>query len=84
MITGISGFGFFSSKMPFREAHLFFKKCFAETPIFIVFFVCAFWPSCQKKRSLDTHKKLIDNRKVFLASLCFFFHFCFLVFIFIV
>ena len=65
MITGISGFGFFIQKWPFRDAKLFSKKWVAETPIFIVFFGCAlFWPSCQKREILDTHqkkKKLTDN-----------------------
>ena len=56
MITGISGFGF--QKWPFRDAHLFFKNCLAETPIFIVFGGCAlFGPSCQERDILDTHQK---------------------------
>ena len=49
MIAGISGFGFLVQRWPFGDAHLFFKKCLAETSIFIVFFGCAlFGPSCQK------------------------------------
>ena len=56
--TGISEFGFFVHKWSFRDAHLFFNKCFAETPIFIVFFGgVLFGPSCQKRESLDTHPK---------------------------
>ena len=62
MITGISGFGFFVQKWPFRDSELFFTKWVAETPIFIVFFGCAlFWPSCQKREILDTHQKKMKN-----------------------
>ena len=66
MITRISGFGFFVQKWPLRDAYLFFKKCLAETPTFIVFSGCAlFWPSCQEREILDTHQKqkksLTDN-----------------------
>ena len=65
MITGISGFGFFAQKWPFRDSKLFSKKWVAETPIFIVFFGCTlFGPSCQKREILDAHqkkKKLTDN-----------------------
>ena len=56
MITGIYEFGFFFvQKWPFRDAYLFFKNWFAETPIFIVFWGCALsGPSCQKRQFLDT------------------------------
>ena len=81
MITGISEFWFFVQKWPFRDAHLFFKKCFAETPIFMVFFGCAlFGPSCQKKESLDTHpkrKKIDWELKSSFFGIFVFFGFCF-------
>ena len=59
MITGIYEFGFFFvQKWPFRDAYLFFKNWFAETPIFIVFWGCALsGPSCQKRQFLDTPPK---------------------------
>ena len=59
MITGISECGLFWSNNGRFVTHIcFFKKCFAETPIFIVFFGCAlFGPSCQKREILDTHQK---------------------------
>ena len=58
MITGSSGFGFLVQKWPFRDAYLFFKKCLAETPVFIVFFGCAlFWLSCQKGKLWTPTKK---------------------------
>ena len=63
MITGISGFGFFVQKWPFRDAHLFSKKL-AETPIFIVFFGCALLGQGFKKRNFghpQKRKKLTDN-----------------------
>ena len=42
--------GFFGPKMAISWSICFFKKKFAETPIFIVFFGCAhFGPSCQKR-----------------------------------
>ena len=48
----------FVQKWPYRDAYLFFKKCLAETPIFIVFFGCArFWPSCQKGKFWTPTKK---------------------------
>ena len=66
MITGISGFGFFSvQKWPFRDAQLLFKKKGPETPIFIVFCGCVlFGPRCQKREILKSHPKngqLTDN-----------------------
>ena len=49
---------FFFPKWPFRDAHLFFKKCPAATPIFIVFWGARFFGQVVKKREiLDTHKK---------------------------
>ena len=58
MITGISEFVFFVQKWLFRHAHLFFKKCFAETPyLYSVFWVRAFWAKLPKKEILDTHQK---------------------------
>ena len=95
MITGISGFVFFfrSKNGRFVTHMFFFKKKFAETPIFIVFWGCAFFgPSCQKREILDTHPKgnifwLIIEKLILLVffvfsclfplSFCFFFH-CFL------
>ena len=66
MITGISGFGFFVQKRPFRDAHLFFKKTLAETPILKVFWgVRAFWAKLSKKGTFWTptkkKKNLTDN-----------------------
>ena len=53
---------FLVQKWPFRDAHLFIKKCFAETPTFVVFFGCAlFGPSWQKREILDTHHKNEKN-----------------------
>ena len=84
MITGISGLGFLVQKWPFRDAHLFFKKCFAETPIFIVFLGACFLGEVVKKGNFGhppKNEKLTDNWKAhFLVSLCFFcfFFFCFL------
>ena len=76
MITAISGFVFkkyfLVQKWPFRDAYLFFKKCLAETPIFIVFFGCAlFGPSCQKREILDTRQKMTDNSKAIVLAWCF-------------
>ena len=57
----------FCSKNGRFVTHMFFfKKKFAETPIFIVFLGCALLgPSCQKREILDTHPKkkkiLTDN-----------------------
>ena len=57
-ITGISGFGFFVQKWPFRDSKLFSTKWVAETPIFIVFWGCAlFGPRCQKREILKSHPK---------------------------
>ena len=65
MITGISGFGFFWSNNGRFVTHNLKKKKQAETPIFIVFWGCAFaGPSCQKRQFLDTPPKkkiLTDN-----------------------
>ena len=67
MITGISGFGFFFvQKWPFRDSKLFCKKWVAETPIFIVFFGCAFFGQVVKKGKFWTptkkkQKKMTDN-----------------------
>ena len=88
--------GFLVQKWPFRDAYVFSKNKFGETPIFIVFLGCAlFGPSCQKREILDTHPKkrkiFIDNWKAhfwvlfffscfFLFFLSFFVLFCFVVF----
>ena len=58
MTTGISGFGFFVQKWPFRDGQLFFKKCLAETPIFIsVFWGARFLGQVVRERDiLDTHR----------------------------
>ena len=61
---------------------MFFKKCLAETSIFLVFFwVRVFWPSCPKRELLDTHQKtkenLIDNRKAHFFGMFVFFVFLF-------
>ena len=65
MITGISGFGFFIQKWPFRDSEVFSTKWVAETPIFMVFLGGAlFGPSCQKREILDIHQKkekMTDN-----------------------
>ena len=74
MITGISGFGFFSQKWPFRDAKLFSKKWVAETPIFIVFWVLSsLWPSCQKRENLDTHP---PKKNWLIIEKFFFWYFC--------
>ena len=67
-------------KRLFRDAHLFFKKCFAETPLFIVFWGAHFLDQVVKKGKIWTPtKKLIDNWKAhFLVFLCFFVFFSFL------
>ena len=84
LITGISEFVFFVQQLLLRDAHLFFKKCFAETPMFIVFFGCVFLgPSCQKREILDTHQKtngLITEKLFFGVFLCFLF--CLFLFLF--
>ena len=63
MITGIYEIKFFLvQKWPFRDAYVFSKKKFAETPIFIVFFGCAlFGPSCQKREILGHPPKKEEN-----------------------
>ena len=66
MITEIYEFWFLVQKWPFRDAYLLFKKKGPETPIFIVFFVCAFFgPRCQKrgirKNRQEKMEKLTDN-----------------------
>ena len=51
-------------RWPFRDAYLFFKKCLAETLVFIVFLCARFWAKLSKKEILDTHQKkknLTDN-----------------------
>ena len=86
MITGIYKFGFFLvQKRPFRDTQLLSKKRGPETPIFIVFFVCAlfgpsckkgkFWTSRQKKRkfSLITEKLIFEYFWFFSCFFCFFF-----------
>ena len=77
-------------KRPFRDTQLLFKKKGPETPIFIVFFGCAFsGPSCQKREILKSHPKngkiwLITEKlffgvfAVFFWGLLFFFFFVFL------
>ena len=83
MITGISGFGFFVPKWPFRDAHLFSNEpCW--TPIFIVFFGRAlFGPRCKKRKFWTPTKK----GKNWLITEKFFFGvfpvFCLLVFYFL-
>ena len=49
MVTGISGFGFFVQKWPFRDSELFFKNVFSEAPIFIVFLGARFFGRVVKK-----------------------------------
>ena len=60
MITGIS----FFSKWPFHDAHLFFKKSLAKTPIFIVFWGCTFLAKLSKGTFWTATKqknKVTDN-----------------------
>ena len=65
MITGISGFGFFLvQKSPFRDAYLFFKNVFAETPIFIVFLGARFLGQVVKKG----HSQVIFVQKLNLRT----------------
>ena len=71
MITGISGFVFFVEKWPFRDANLFFKKCLAETPIFIVFGGARLLGQVVKKRKFWTPT-------LFCFYLCVFFLFSFI------
>ena len=82
MITGISGFGFFFVSR--FVTHLSFSKNALLKPLFIVFFLCAFFGQCVKKGILDAHQKkknLIDHWKALsLVFLCFF---CFCVFCFL-
>ena len=56
-------FGFFwSKKWPFRDAYVFSKTKFAETPIFIVFFwVRAFWAKLSKKGKFWTPTQKEEN-----------------------
>ena len=62
MITGISGFGFFVQKWPFRDSELFSTKWVAETPIFIVFFwVRAFLAKLSKKGNFGNPPKKKEN-----------------------
>ena len=83
---------FFVQKWPFRDAYLFFKKCLAETPIFIVFFGCALFGQVVKKGNFGhppkTKRNLIDNWKarsfgIFYFVFLFFFvlFFCFFIFL---
>ena len=73
MITGISGLGFFVQKWPFRDTHLFFKKCLAETPIFMVFWGACFLGQVVKKGTLWTPTK----RNIWLITeKLFFWYFC--------
>ena len=73
MITGISGFVFCCRKMAVSWRTSVLKKCFAETPNFIVFFGCTlFWPSCPKgKLWTPTKKKRLIIEKLFFVFLCF-------------
>ena len=63
MITGIYEIKFFLvQKWPFRDAYVFSKKRFAETPIFIVFFwVRAFWAKLSKKGNFGHPPKKEEN-----------------------
>ena len=64
MVTGISGFGFFRSKNGRFVTHICFSKSLAETPIFIVFWVYAFWAKLSKKGNFGhppKNKNLTDN-----------------------
>ena len=89
MITEISGFGmFFVQKMAVSWRISVFQKMPCWNPYFYsVFWVRAFWPSCQKGENLDTHqkqkKKLTDNWKVFFFGGGYFCVFCFLVICFV-
>ena len=57
MITGISEFGFFVQKWPFRDSELFSTKWVAETPIFIVFLGARFFGQVVKKGKFWTPTK---------------------------
>ena len=64
MITGISEFVFFVRKWPFRDAHLFFKNCLAETPFLVVLGARFLGQVVKKREILETHqkkKKTTDN-----------------------
>ena len=54
-------FGFLVQKWPFCDAHLFFKKYFAETSVFIMFWGSQVLAKWSKKGSLDPHQKVADN-----------------------
>ena len=87
---------FLVQKRPFRDTQLLSKKRGPETPIFIVFFVCAlFGPSCKKREILKSHPKkrkfsLIIEKLIFeyfwffLVFFCFFFGSFFFFFGFVV
>ena len=84
MITGISGLGFsFVRKWPFRDAHLFFKKCSAETLSYSVF-RCAFLAKLSKKGNFGHPPKnwLIAEKLFGEYFLCFFVLFFFILLFF--
>ena len=60
MIIGISGFGFFVQKWPFRDSELFSTKWAAETHFYSVFWVRAFWVKLSKKGKSWTPTRKID------------------------
>ena len=48
---------FLVQKWPFRDAYLFFKKCLAETPMFILFWGAHFFGQVVKKEKFWTPTK---------------------------
>ena len=77
-------FCFLVQKSPFRDAHLSFKKCFAETPILIVFWGARLFGQVVKKGKFWTPTKnwLIIAKLVFCFGSFVFFclFFCFVLF----
>ena len=58
MMTGIYESGFFPQKMAVLWRITLFQKKVAETPVFIVFFVCTLWAKVSKREILKhTPKK---------------------------
>ena len=47
---------FFVQRWPFRDAYAVFKKCFAETPILMVFGGARFWAKLSKKGNFGPPK----------------------------
>ena len=78
----------FGPKWPFRDAYVFFKKCFSETPVaYSVFGVCVLLPNCQTREFWTPQIKtefFAWSMKINFVVFLLFLVFCSIVFLFYV